>query len=306
MEAAEGKLKTKLTQLNRTTKRTTSILDSAQSEAIERHQKTLKTVINDVDQLRIEIEAYKITNEVTDKELDAWNTNIASQIAEADQSVESLKGWLNNRKTEREIHEREEQIKFEVKLQETKAKFKDELEGKQASSLQSKSEAVNIQAKLPKLVITKFNGTFTDWNRFWGQFTESIDKSSLPAITKFSYLRELLDDKVKKAVLGLPYTSEGYNRAVAILKEQYGKEREIVKAYVKEILELPPVLTANPRKIHEFWEKLTYNVQSLQTMNKLSQVDGAVAMTLDKLPAVRGDLVCTDPDWERWNFAQLT
>jgi hypothetical protein len=63
----------------------------------------------------------------------------------------------------------------------------------------------------------------------------------LPAITKFSYLRKLLDDKVKKAVLGLPYTSEGYNRAVAILKEQYGKEREIVKAYVKEILELPPV-----------------------------------------------------------------
>ncbi len=306
METAEGKLKTKLTQLNRTTKRTTSILDSAQSEAIERHQKTLKTVINDVDQLRIEIEAYKITNEVTDEELDAWNTNIASQIAEADQSVESLKGWLNNRKTEREIHEREEQIKFEVKLQETKAKFKDELVGKQASSLQSQSEAVNIQAKLPKLVITKFNGTFTDWNRFWGQFTESIDKSSLPAITKFSYLRELLDDKVKKAVLGLPYTSEGYNRTVAILKEQYGKEREIVKAYVKEILELPPVLTANPRKIHEFWEKLTYNVQSLQTMNKLSQVDGAVAMTLDKLPAVRGDLVRTDPDWERWNFAQLT
>jgi hypothetical protein len=44
---------------------------------------------------------------------------------------------------------------------------------------------------------------------------------------------------------------------------------------VKEILELPPVLTANARKIHEFWEKLTYSVQSLQTMNKLSQVDGA-------------------------------
>ncbi len=150
MEAAEGKLKTKLTQLNRTTKRTRSILDSAQSEAIERHKKTLKTVINDVDQLRIEIEVYKITNEVTDEELDAWNTNIASQIAEADQSVESLKGWLNNRKTKREIHEREEQIKFEVKLQETKAEFKDELEGKQASSLQSQSEAVNIQAKLPK------------------------------------------------------------------------------------------------------------------------------------------------------------
>ena len=37
---------------------------------------------------------------------------------------------------------------------------------KQVSALQYQSEAANAQAKLPKLVITKFNGTFTDWNSF--------------------------------------------------------------------------------------------------------------------------------------------
>ena len=41
-------------------------------------------------------------------------------------------------------------------------------------------------------------------------------------------------------------------------------------------------------------------------MNKLSEVNGNVPMTLDKLPAIRGDLVQTDPDWEKWNFAQLS
>ena len=40
-------------------------------------------------------------------------------------------------------------------------------------------------------------------------------------------------------------------------------------------------------------------------MNKLSEVNGNVPMTLDKLPAIRGDLVQMDPDWEKWNFAQL-
>jgi hypothetical protein len=74
---------------------------------------------------------------------------------------------------------------------------------------------------------------------------------------------------------------------------------------VKEIFELPPVLTANARKIHEFCEKLIYSVQSLQTMNKRSQVDGAVAMNLDKLPAIRGDLVRIDPDWEKWDFIPI-
>ena len=28
-------------------------------------------------------------------------------------------------------------------------------------------------------------------------------------------------------------------------------------------------------------------------------------MTLDKLPSIRGDLVRTDPEWEKWDFAKL-
>jgi hypothetical protein len=74
-----------------------------------------------------------------------------TQIAKGDQSVEILKVWLNSRKTERETYEREDQIKFEVKLQETKAKFKAEHEGNQNSSPKSHSEATNIQAKLQYL-----------------------------------------------------------------------------------------------------------------------------------------------------------
>ena len=51
---------------------------------------------------------------------------------------------------------------------------------------------------------------------------------------------------------------------------------------------------------------MTYCVQALETMNKLSEVNGNVPMTLDNLPAIHGDLVQTDPDWEKWNFAQLS
>ena len=91
-----------------------------------------------------------------------------------------------------------------------------------------------------------------------------------------------------------------------ILLEKYGKESEIVKAYTKEILDLPTVPNASPKKLCEFGDKLTYCVQALQTVKKLEQVNGAVSMTLDKLPAIRGDLARTDPDWEKWDFAQLS
>ena len=50
---------------------------------------------------------------------------------------------------------------------------------------------------------------------------------------------------------------------------------------------------------------MTYAVQSLETLGKLSQVNGYVSMTLDKLPGIRGDLVRTDEAWESWDFQKL-
>ena len=162
-----------------------------------------------------------------------------------------------------------------------------------------------LQAKLPKLVITKFNGTFQDWPRFWGQFCGAIDKSSIAGVTKFSYLRELLAPKVRASIEALPFTPEGYLRALSILTDKYGKESEIVKAYNKEILELPVISGVNVKKNHEFYERLTYCVQSLETMGKLDKVNGNVSMTLDKLPGIRGDIVRTDDSWESWDFVKL-
>ena len=121
----------------------------------------------------------------------------------------------------------------------------------------------------------------------------------------FSYLKELLGDKVRRDVESLPFTSEGYNRAKAILCEKYGKESEIVKAYIKNILDLPLITSNNPKRISEFSEKLTYCVQSLQTMKKLDGVNGLTSFTLDKLPAIRGDLVRSDKEWESWDLDKL-
>ena len=98
------------------------------------------------------------------------------------------------------------------------------------------------------------------------------------------------------SIKALSFTPEGYNRAKSILTEKYGKKSEIVKAYTREILELPSTPNSNQKKISEFSEKLTYCVQALETLKKVEQVNGEVLMTLDKLPPFRGELVRTDPD----------
>ena len=75
-----------------------------------------------------------------------------------------------------------------------------------------------------------FNGTYMALPRFWGQFCETIDKSSVTAVNKFGYLQELLDTKIRNMIEPLPFTAEGYNRAKSMLQEKYGKDIEMVKA----------------------------------------------------------------------------
>ena len=75
---------------------------------------------------------------------------------------------------------------------------------------------------------------------------------------------------------------------------------------MKEIVELSYITSANPRKIAEFYDKLSHSVQALETIGKLDLIGGNVSMTLDKLSGIRGDLVRTDTEWETWDFTKLT
>ena len=103
----------------------------------------------------------------------------------------------------------------------------------------------------------------------------------------------------------MPLSSEGFERAKNILKTKYGKESEIVNAYVTNIMSLETVHGANPNKISIFYEKLSANVQALETLGRIGEVNGYVRLTLDKLDGIRGDLVRTDDDWQSWKFPNL-
>ena len=106
-----------------------------------------------------------------------------------------------------------------------------------------------IKVKLLKLEITKFNGTRLDWTRFWNQFSVEIDSSRLASVTKLSYLKEFLEPKVRSIIDGLPFTSEGYNRAKSILEGKYGKPSEVANAHIQSIMNLRYIGNADPYKI---------------------------------------------------------
>ena len=71
-------------------------------------------------------------------------------------------------------------------------------------------------------------------------------------MTKFSYLKELVDPKVRSTI-------DGYEHAKNVLKTKYGDDSEIVNVYVQNIMYLPviPIIHGtNAGKIHDFYTKL--------------------------------------------------
>ena len=86
-----------------------------------------------------------------------------------------------------EREQMEMKLEFERQLEETKAK---------QQPVEKANQSKQRTTKLPKLQITKFNGTYEAWLPFWNKFHAEIDKANLASVTKFAYPKELVDLRV--------------------------------------------------------------------------------------------------------------
>lgn len=176
---------------------------------------------------------------------------------------------------------------------------KENMVGPSASSI---SQAVKLQ----RYTITPFFGDYKDWIRFWNQFEVEVDGAKISEISKFNYLLELVKDKPREDILGLPHTVEGYEEAKRILKSTYGKDFKVHKALIKELESLHSIMNIHQlNSVHEFYNKLARIVRTLATMKKLQTAQSAVYTLMDKLGPVREILAQTDDNWEKWTLEDL-
>ena len=314
LEEALKKIKAKLKMLEFTQEDIPRIREKNELKALERLRKVLEEQIDNVHEQKVQIQAMRFEKGDQPEEIRKWTREIEEEVAEFDGVVEDVRMAAENlrgkalqeardEEEKKEEEKRKRRYEDEIKLQEAKMAAKLEFE-KKMEEARSKS-LKESGAKLPKLIITKFQGTHLDWQRFWGQFETEIDKADITQVAKFSYLKELLIRKVRASVDGLPYNSEGYERAKNILRAKYGKASEVANAHMQCIIALPTIQGSQPVKIHEFYEKLSTNIQTLETMGKVKEINGYVRGTLDKLPSIRADLVRLDDDWQEWGFPQM-
>ena len=313
LEEVMKNIDTNLKMINLTSKTVPRILERKKISELNRTCKLIGEHREKIQDLKTKAQMFMFTEDKNEEEVTKYGEELDEKLLDSEDICYELQEAIHKLNLEEEEQSRLEREKVEdqkrnqkfeeeMKLQqmklEMKAKFTSKLEKDQG-------KPPDVKVKLPKLVISKFQGNHLDWLRFWGQFESEIEKTQLSGVAKFSYLKELLSPTAKMCIEGLPFTSEGYERAKAILKSKYGKPSEVANAHMQAIIALPPITHVNVKKIHDFYEVLTINVQSLETMGKSREIHGYVRLTLDKLPAIRSDLVRTDDEWQEWNFGQL-
>ena len=120
-------------------------------------------------------------------------------------------------------------------------------------------------------------------------------------------MKELVQSiqRYENLIDGLPFTPDGYQKAKDLLSRRFGKTSEVVGSYVRHILELPTIRERDVKKIHEFYEILLFNVESLQTLKSINKLDAAVRFTFDKLGVIKNELAMIDENWSEWSFVQF-
>ena len=106
------------------------------------------------------------------EEIKKWEEEITAKRRQEEQIYLEMTKALETLSMEKERRERswkEEEHRRQLEIEKTKAE-------KSTKHSEGKSESEKI--RLPKLIISKFQGTHIDWWRFWNQFEAEIDRSS--------------------------------------------------------------------------------------------------------------------------------
>lgn len=259
MEELKSKINTQFKILERSERDCVRIMERKKYNEIQKHIDYMEKRLDIIQDSKYEVQALMIGDGVDDETVDEWVNITEEKMTRYQEVVDRLSMCLEElqevkkavtRKREEEKHEEmfKRRMEEELKIEEMKLQMKKKSEEKDIIVNR------NIQVKLPKLELTKFEGTPLDWFRFWNQFETQIDKVEMSAITKFSYLKEFLVPKVRTLIDNLPFTSEGYARAKSILSAKFGKSSEVAAAHIQCITSLPLIPNSNPNRIHEFYE----------------------------------------------------
>ena len=142
-------------------------------------------------------------------------------------------------------------------------------------------------AKLPKLQLKKFSGDVVLFQEFWECYCSAVhDNEKIDKVSKFNYLRSLLEGVAAATISGLPLKAENYDEAVNLLKSRYGNKQVLISAHIEKLLHLPVVSVNDVKKLREVYDCIEVNIRSLKGLDVPSEHYGPilVSIVMSKIP----------------------
>ena len=178
MGTYEGQLKsieTKLALLQFTDEETANIIEKAQLPSLERQCKIVEKKVD--ESWRYKKRNYNAAEKTGIKE---WAGEIDAALSKFEQSMSEIEKIAKEIKRKQPEEEKQAELsftaqmkekQFEKELQFEEEKYEKRLHLEKKYGEDSKGYATSnaqkvVNSKLPKLVITLFNGTHADWSRF--------------------------------------------------------------------------------------------------------------------------------------------
>ncbi|XP_011698795.1 PREDICTED: uncharacterized protein LOC105456446 [Wasmannia auropunctata] len=126
-------------------------------------------------------------------------------------------------------------------------------------------------SKFPKLELPKFSGNIKEWLPFWSQFKKINDDPSISNEDKFQYLLQatIPDSRASELVKSFPPTGENYGKAIASLKNRFGRDDIVVEFYVRELLGLVLQNAVKGNKktsLSSIFDKIECYIRALETL----------------------------------------
>ncbi|XP_037525634.1 uncharacterized protein LOC119402557 [Rhipicephalus sanguineus] len=147
-------------------------------------------------------------------------------------------------------------------------------------------------ARLPKLELLRFDGSFTRWQPFWDMFRHSVhDNPSLSNTDRFHYLVSLLDGAAAQAVAGIQVTDSSYRDALEILKQRFGNAKLIEHKHLERLRTLKPVRSSSDvSALRKLYDEVQANQRGLANLG-VSAMSYAAMLSEVMLKAIPADIV---------------
>ena len=259
MELKLNELTGKFKALNLIIKKVDDTVTAREKASLAQIEASISNKIDGIYRLKEEIEELKFVNKERDESVETWAAETRSKLDTAKEKIslisqtlldieneesstkqakdEEARRKLIYAETEKQIEIEKARIELERahKVKERKRELEHQdmilqqqikFEKTKESYAEKSNDRLVRNVKLPKLSITKFSGKYLDWLSFCNTFEVEIDSTELSPVSKFGYLKELLEPNVRSEIEGLPFSTEGYERAKNLLKSEYGKTSE--------------------------------------------------------------------------------